>query len=449
MFSTVRRCVVRYFVTPFVRVVPYGGTDETLKAGGEMPEKLDTRLVQSVAPPLKGDRTIWDGGHAKAITGFGVRVNAGGTRSFFLNYRDTAGRERRHKIGAFPTWSVEAARERAKELRRLIDQGQDPAGDKRERREAPTIADLVVRYTTEHLPTKTATGPHRERDELKMLAEIERRLGRHTKVADVHDGDIRAMHAGITKDRGPVRANRILSIASKMFSMSLSSRAGENAPWRDAVQGNPCKGVARNPEEGRERFFSAAELAAISDALATYRGAAADAVRLLMLTGCRPSEALRSRWEEFDTEAGYWIKPSSHVKQRRPHKLPLNPAALELVERMRKARRTASPWLFHGDVPGQPLKSLFRVWEHVRRHTKIEGRPYDLRHSFASVGAAGGLSLLIIGKLLGHTKAATTSKYAHLADDALREATTRIGGAIAAAGSGTHNVVSMPKGRRP
>ena len=254
-----------------------------------MPEKLTAKLVASLMPPVAGDRTVWDGGHDKAIKGFGVRVNAGGTRSFFINFRDIAGRERRYKIGAFPTWSVEAARERAKELRRLIDQGQDPAGDKRERREAPTIADLIARYTADHLPSKTATGPHRKSDELKMLAEIERRLGKHTKVADVHDGDIRAMHAGITKDRGPVRANRILSIASKMFSMSLSSRAGENAPWRDAAMGNPCKGVPRNPEEGRERFFSPAELAAISDALATYRGEAADAVRLLMLTGAGPA----------------------------------------------------------------------------------------------------------------------------------------------------------------
>jgi integrase len=241
-----------------------------------------------------------------------------------------------------------------------------------------------------------------------------------------------------------VRANRILSIASKMFSMSLSSRAGENAPWRNAVQGNPCKGVARNREEGRERFYSQAELAAISDALATYRGEAADAVRLMMLTGCRPNEALQAKWEEMDAEPGYWIKPSSHVKQRRQHKLPLNPAALELIERLRKARRPASPWLFHGDVPGQPLKSLFRVWEHVRRRTEIAGRPYDLRHSFASMGAAGGLSLLIIGKLLGHSRAATTSRYAHLADDALREATTRIGAGIMGGGAAANVVPLLP-----
>jgi integrase len=440
---------MRYFVTPYASFVPFHDTDEILNAGVEMPEKLTAKLVQSVEPPTKGDRTVWDGGHDKAITGFGVRVNAGGKRSFFLNYRDTAGRERRYTVGTFPTWSVEAARERAKELRRLVDAGQDPAGEKRERREAPTIADLIQRYTVDHLPTKTASGPYRKSDELKMLAEIEKRLGKHTKVADVHDGDVRAMHAGITKDRGPIRANRILSIASKMFSLSLSSRAGENAPWRDAAMGNPCKGIARNPEQGRERFFSQAELAAVSDALATYRGEAADAVRLIMLTGCRPNEALQARWEEFDVQPGHWIKPSSHVKQRREHRLPLNPAALELIERMRKARRSPSPWLFHGDVPGQRLMSVFRCWEHVRHHAGIgkAARVYDLRHSFASIGAAGGLSLLIIGKLLGHSRASTTSKYAHLADDALREATNRIGADIAGAGGPSKNVVPIERRR--
>src|SRR6185369_9948555 len=102
--------------------------------------------------------------------------------------------------------------------------------------------------------------------------------------------------------------------------------------------GNPCKGVARNPEEGRERFFSPKELAAISDALAEYPGVAADCVRLIMLTGCRPGEAMQARWSEFDAEPGFWVKPSAHTKQRKTHRVPLSPGALELVDRMRKAR---------------------------------------------------------------------------------------------------------------
>src|SRR4029079_7688487 len=157
-------------------------------------------------------------------------------------------------------------------------------------------------------------------------------LGKHTKVTEVHFGDIEDMHQSLSEARGPVRANRILALASKMFSLSLKPLAGENFPWRDAVMGNPCKGVARNPENGRERFYSAAELASIGDALAGYgadaRGpgiasadAAADCVRLIMLTGCRPAEARKATWEQFDAEPGFWIKPSAHTKQRKVHKL--------------------------------------------------------------------------------------------------------------------------------
>ena len=260
------------------------------------------------------------------VSGLVLRAYAGGTKSFLFNYR-VNGRERRVTIGSVPTWTKDAARERAKEFRRIVDEGRDPAGEKREAREAPTVQDLIARYEAEHLPTKRAKArrldylkkivAYRENDEKRMLAEIGKRLGWHTKVADVHGGDIREMHKGISQTR-PVRANRILAICSKAFALALVPMAGENKAWRDAAMGNPCKGIPRNHEEAKEHFFSQPELAAISDALLSYgaeaRGpglasapAAADCVRLIMLTGCRPAEAMLTRWEEFDKEAGYWI----------------------------------------------------------------------------------------------------------------------------------------------
>jgi integrase len=63
-----------------------------------------------------------------------------------------------------------------------------------------------------------------------------------------------------------------------------------------------------------------------------------------------------------------------------------------------------------------------------------DARLYDLRHTFASVGAGGGLSLPIIGRLLGHTQPRTTQRYAHLADDPLREAAEKITTVITGAG---------------
>jgi integrase len=379
-------------------------------------------------------------------TGFGVRTYPGGGKSWFVDYR-LYGRQRRYTIGPFPRWSADAAREEAKELRKKIDRGHDPAGTKRERRTAPTIQDLIDRYITDHLPKKAVAGP-RLRDEKKMLGEIGDKLGRHTKVADIHGGDIANMHRRITESGRPVRANRILAIASKMFSLALVPKAGETLPWRNAVLGNPAKGVERNREEAKERFFSQSELTTISDALARYRGGAADCVKLILLSGCRPTEAMKATWEEFDKEPGYWVKPTAHTKQRKVHKLPLSPAAIELVHQLRQKRK--GQWVFPGDKPRSHLTVLSRVWEFVRKETGLgkDARIYDLRHSYASIGAGGGLSLLVIGKLLGHSQPRTTTRYAHLGDDPLKEAANKIGDAIVGAGKPGAPVTPL-HGRRP
>jgi integrase len=401
-----------------------------------MPQKLTNKVVETVDPPAIGAVTVWDGGHSKAIRGFGVRIYAGGARSFFFNYR-VDGRSRRHTIGMFPTWSAEAARERAAELRKLVDAGNDPAGDRRARRESPTVQDLIDRYLADHLSTKAGRGTPRENDERTMLAEIGDGLGRNTKVASVHFGDMEALHKKITASGRPVRANRILAVASKMFSLALRPRAGEDLPWRNAMQGNPCRGVQRNREEPHERFFSQAELAAIGEALSAYPGdqAAADCVRLVMLTGCRPGEALLADWRQFDAEPEFWVKPSAHTKQRKVHKVPLAPPVIELIERLRQQRADGATWLFPGKIPDKPIAALWRVWHFVRERAGLgrDARLYDLRHTFASVGAGGGLGLPIIGRLLGHTQQKTTQRYAHLDDDPVREAATRIASVIARA----------------
>jgi integrase len=397
------------------------------------PVSLTNRFVEALAGAV-----MWWDDDPKA-TGFGVRSYPGGGKSFFIDYR-LEGRQRRYTIGPFPRWSVTAAREEAKELRKAIDRGNDPAGTKRERRQAPTVQDLIDRYIAEHLPKKTVDEPRID-DEKKMLKEIGEKLGKHTKVADVHGGDIAEMHRKISESigrAGPrrVRANRILAVCSKMFSLALVPMAGETLPWRNAAAGNPCKGIEKNQEEARERFFSKAELERIAEALAEYPGVGADCVRLIMLTGCRPGEAMKAAWWQFDKTPGHWEKPSAHTKQRKVHKVPLGPPALELIERLRKKRK-GEAWLFPGDIKGKPLAALWHVWHFVRKRAQLEkdeqgreARPYDLRHTFASVGVGGGLNLVIVGRLLGHTQSRTTQRYAHVADDPLREAANRIGTVI-------------------
>lgn len=399
-----------------------------------MANRLDNDTVRQFAPGKYYDND-------PKATGFGVRVYPTGKRSFFVNYW-ISGVEKRHTIGPFPRWSTSAAREAAIAWRRQIDNGHDPAGEKRQRREAPTVADLIERYTVEHMPRKKLQNKFRRRDEERVLALIADHLGKHTKVIDVHGGDIRDMHHKLTKARGSIRANRVLACCSKMFSLALVPLAGETLPWRNAVLGNPCKGIERNREEGRERYFNKLELDQIANALNEYEArkpsgkAAADCIRLVMLTGCRPSEAMQAEWPEFDKVPGFWIKSSHHTKQQKIHRLPLSPPALQLIERLRRERDGKDGFVFPGKAG--PLPPLLHIWNFVRVWAQLapdeKGKParvYDLRHSFAALGATQKLSLPLIGKLLGHTQARTTQRYAHIADDPLKEAADKIGDALA------------------
>jgi len=85
-----------------------------------------------------------------------------------------------------------------------------------------------------------------------------------------------------------------------------------------------------------------------------------------------------------------------------------------------------------GDEPGQHLTDLQRPWRRVRARAGLEDvRIHDLRHTFAANAAASGLSLPMIGKLLGHTQAQTTARYAHLAADPVRKANADVARIIA------------------
>ena len=117
---------------------------------------------------------------------------------------------------------------------------------------------------------------------------------------------------------------------------------------------------------------------------------------------------------------------------------------LQAVERQHE-----NPFVIYGAKRGSHLVNLSKCWQRIRKEAGLEDvRLHDLRHSFASVGAAGGLGLPIIGALLGHEHATTTAKYSHLAADPLREANEAIGAHIAAAMNGANaEVVPLRKSK--
>jgi integrase len=148
----------------------------------------------------------------------------------------------------------------------------------------------------------------------------------------------------------------------------------------------------------------------------------------LILTGARRGEVLSAKWEDFDLRRGVWTKPSHHTKQKKTEHLPLNGVALKLLIDMKASAKTE--YLFPGE-PGQPVKEIKKFWGSVCKTAKVkDARMHDLRHTFASLLVQRGVSLPIVGKLLGHTQVTTTARYAHHAHDSLRDASDQFAGLI-------------------
>jgi integrase len=308
-----------------------------------------------------------------------------------------------------------------------------------------TVAALAKDYLDRHaLKNKRPTSIRNDRAMLEGI--IVPKLGT-LSLAAAGRRDIEALHHSLKAT--PYRANRVLSLLSKMFSLAME--------WKWTTE-NPSKGIPRYVEDKRETWLSEEQVQSLLAALDQYPDQnAADALRLIVFTGSREGEVLKAEWTQFDLKRGIWIKPSHHVKQKKVEHMPLNDDALKILKHMHAAK--SGTFLFPGGVkPGAAVKSkarvtIHRTWVQVCKIAglatafEIQGkrrkltrwkpalRIHDLRHTFASHLVSRGESLHIVGKLLGHTRAETTMRYSHVADEALRKAANRFSEVIAANGN--------------
>ena len=380
-------------------------------------EKLSKTVVERIKATDQ-DVVVWD----NTLPGFGVRVKPSGVRSYIIQYRNrNTSASRRLTIGQHgPLLTFDQAKKQARAMLADAMRGEDPVEIRKTARRAPSIADLAVDYMERHAVPKKR--PKSVRDDRAMLDNIILPKLGAKKVDAIGRRDVEAIQVGM-KDR-PYQANRVLSLLSKMFNLAIEWK------WRPD---NPAKGIERYQEQKRERWLSDEELRHLCAVLDEHPNTrAANAVRLQLLTGARLGEVLTSRKDDFDLHRGIWTKPSHQTKQKRTEHLPLSAQALILVTLIIETSDAGSPFLFPGNKPGQPLHEIKKFWSVVLREAGIVNyRRHDNRHTYASHLVSSGLSLEIVGRLLGHTTATTTKRYAHLADDPLRAATDQFGSKIA------------------
>ena len=397
-----------------------------------MPAKLTKRRIDD-AKPAKKRHVLWDG----EVRGFGLRVTPAGERTYVLKYRHR-GAQRWFTIGRHGSpWTVEAARKEAKRLLGEVADGKDPAAIKGAKKQALTIAELCNLYLAEGVSHKKPLTIKADRGRIEW--HIKPLLGRK-RVDAVTRADIERLVvdviAGRTaqstpKERGPgslARGGRgVAGQCATLLGTLLSF-----AVRREMRQDNPARGVKKPALRKMERFLSDAEIGRLAVALDIYRTDggnpfAVAAIKLLLLTGARRNEILSLQWRDVDFDRQCLRLRNSKTREKVVF---LNAPALLLLQDM--PRVEGNPHVVVGHGAGEHLKGLDKIWNAVRARAGLEGvRLHDLRHSFASVGVAGGLSLPVLGALLGHRQAMTTARYAHLSADPLRAANEAVGSRIA------------------
>jgi integrase len=406
--------------------------------------RISKRSVDALTCQPGRDRTfLWD----EDLAGFAVGVFPTGRKFYVAQYRQ-AGRTRRITIGEHGRLTPDEARRAAKKLLGAIESGADPIADRQALRTVPTFTECADAFMAQHAATKL---------KLRTIDSYQALLRSHIRpsIGDLRITEIRRAHVSKLHHSlaaTPGAANRTIAAVSAMWNWTAAERDDLTLPP------NPCKGIKRNPEEGRERFLSVDELARLGEALAEAGTVglpyevdetnpkskhapkpenrrrkidpyAIAAIWLLILSGARLNEILTAQWSFVDFARGLLNLPTSKTGKKC---IFLSAAALAILAGL--PRIEGNPHVIPGDRDGAPRSDLKKPWAAVRSAAGLEGlRLHDLRHSFASVGAGGGLGLPIIGKLLGHSQPATTARYAHLDADPMRRAVDTIGNTISAA----------------
>lgn len=387
--------------------------------------KITKRFVDSVRPD-GNDQVFWD----TDVRRFGLRVLPSGVKTFVLQYRNGQGRTRKIALGRVGELTADEARSKALKFRAAIKDGADPSAERQAKRGDILIASLVETYLADGpaaKPSKKASSWATDASNLRR--HVVPLLGRR-HLATITQVDVQRFQRDVTqgKTKADIRTGRkrgraiieggpgTAARATAVLSAMLQWAAGQG--YRPD---NPAKGVHLNKLNKRERFLSVDELARLGEALQKAEAQGVNRqglsiIRLLLLTGARRNEIESLQWDHVHAERGVARLPDSKTGAK---SIPLGAPALSVLSAIQ--RREGVAWVFPAERGEGHFTGLAKIWRQVAKQAGLQGvRLHDLRHGFASAAVANGVSLFLVGKVLGHTRAETTLKYAHLNIDPLR-----------------------------
>jgi integrase len=408
-----------------------------------------TKRVVDASAPRQERYHVWD----SDLSGFGLRVEPTGVKTFIAKYRANGGgrsaTQRVLTIGRFGPLTVDQARKLARTKLGSAAAGADPAAELQARRREMTMAALIDLYELEGCVVqrgKRQGQPMKPRTKAYTLARLRHHvvplLG-HRKAPSINAGDIERLVADVTAGKtardekiGPRRriivrggagaARKVVRDLSAVFSFALRS---------EITQRNPCETAAvRKTDNQNERFLTLDEVTRLGIALDEMEEAgvnpkSVNIARLWALTGCRRDEIAGLKWSEIDMQEGLLkLADSKNGRSVRP----LGGAAIALLKSL--DRQEGSDFVFPAERGGRHFQGTKGVWVKAITKARLPGvTPHTLRHTMGSTAISTGEALALTGAILGHANPRSTAIYAHVQNVPSRRAANRVSKKISAA----------------
>lgn len=370
---------------------------------GRMPQTLNltARTVRSIKP-LDRRRDYYDA----AVAGLVLRVTPTGAKTWCVIYRHR-GQRRRLTLGSATVLGLADARERARAHLCDVSKGLDPAAHKRAERDAMTVGDLATLYLEKWAKPRKRSW----RYDANLLRRKVLPAWKHRAVKDVTRADVRELVERIADAGAPIGANRVVALLSKMFTFALD---------RELIATHPALRIPKpGREQARDRVLSEDEIRVAWEAFGRLEDPMAAFYKLRLLTAQRGGEVAAMRWQDVDLVTKWWTIPAPVAKNRLSHRVPLADAAVDILTELRRAAPPDAEYV----MQGARGKRQQRLAAHSFRGLLSDFHGHDLRRTAASLMTAGGVSRLVVSKLLNHVERGVTAIYdRHSYDSEKREA---------------------------
>jgi len=397
-----------------------------------------TTFVRRVKPRSKMYEMTCD-----TLSGFILRVLPSGKKVFLVRYR-VNGKDRRERIGRWgPTLTVDVARRRAAIMLRDAS-ALDSLADEIEQREtiqparaAPprpkrTVRELVKRYIEEYVDVYLK--PRTADNYRSLLAKIIVPKFGKLDYQSITRGDVMALHASLA--RTPGKANTVACVIGSLYIRIIDD-------WELSDMRNPATRIRRFRHKKHERFLKPEERRAVHEVMLNgvrtpcgRKGhldpSSVWAITLLCLTGLRRDEIRDLKWGDVDWQHASFLLRDTKTG---PRNVPVAGQVMDLLRMIHDHWGNPQDGYVVTSRTGKRLSSINRTWDQIRQAAGIpDVRLHDLRHSFASDALMSGVPLAIVGEMLGHRQASSTQRYAHIANEAVRQGlettTARIAGTV-------------------